>query len=477
MNASNPSLPSSVGADGSTNGTAEQDFTGHDTICAVATAPGGAIGIVRISGLRAIEFANRIFSADLSHAQGYSVHYGRLRDLDDALATVFRAPHSYTGEDSVEFSCHGSSFILEQVCRLLCREGCRMANPGEFTQRAFLNGKMDLAQAEAVADLIATRTNAQHRMAISQLRGTFSRHIDTLYERLLRLTSLMELELDFADHEDLEFADRTEVVSLTDETICAVTSLADSFATGNAIKDGVRVAIVGPTNAGKSTLLNTILHEERAIVSNIHGTTRDTIEDTFIWQGITFRFIDTAGLRNTDDEVERIGIARTHQAIQDAHIVLYLLDASNASAAMVQLQPLIAECTHPHLVVYTKADTIDSQSDIPTEHTDAAPSLLISAITGQGMAELQQWVCTTARTVLHIDTTEMVVTNQRHYDALCSARDALLRVRTSLMQNIPTDLITQDLRQSLHHLATITHREITSDTVLQNIFRHFCIGK
>ncbi|MCF0184268.1 MAG: tRNA uridine-5-carboxymethylaminomethyl(34) synthesis GTPase MnmE [Bacteroidaceae bacterium] len=497
-----------------------------DTICAIATAPGGAIGIVRISGARAVEVADMVFSASLTDAAPYTVRYGRIVDggtlIDSALATVFRAPHSYTGEDSVELACHGSAYVLAEVCRSLIAHGCRQAEPGEFTQRAFLNGKMDLAQAEAVADLIASRTRAQHTMAMSQLRGTFSRHIDHLHDRLLHLTTLMELELDFSDHEELEFADRSELRSLTDEILATVTRLADSFATGNAIKEGVRVAIVGPTNAGKSTLLNAILHEERAIVSDIHGTTRDTIEDTFVWQGITFRFIDTAGLRHTTDTVERIGIDRTHRTIAEAQIVLFLVDSATADRDLAALAPTIQSCPHPHLILLTKADKANSNapqeyqtkqnaqqehqtiSYAPQEHQtkqnapqmpqSTSPSsprlggarggqgvarggLSISALTGEGLDQLEQWVCDTARQTLRIDGTDLIVSNLRHHEALLAARDALLRVRDGLATTLPTDLVSQDLRDALHHLATITHRTITPDTVLHNVFRHFCIGK
>ena len=493
----------------------------EDTICAIATATGGAIGIVRVSGPQAIDIAGTVFSAPLADASPYTAHYGNIvsdgATIDTAIATVFRAPRSYTGEDSVELSCHGSQYILSQVCRTLIAHGCRQAEPGEFTRRAFLNGKMDLAQAEAVADLIASRTHAQHTMAMSQLRGTFSRHIDSLHERLLHLTTLMELELDFADHEELEFADRTQLNALTDEILDTVTRLADSFATGNAIKEGIRVAIAGPTNAGKSTLLNAILHEDRAIVSSIHGTTRDTIEDTFVWQGITFRFIDTAGLRTTDDPIEQIGINRTLQTIANAHIVLFLIDINTAHTDLPLLAPTIQSCTHPHLIIYTKADThshptpqasetkpypIQQTSEtmsspapqtsetkpypIPqTSETMSTPApqasetmpLRISALTGDGLDTLQQWVCDTARRTLHLDAPDLVVSNIRHHSALRSVRDALQRVRDALRSELPTDLVTQDLRDALHHLATITHRTITPDAVLANIFKNFCIGK
>ena len=305
------------------------------TICALATAPGGAIGIIRISGPQSLEILSRIFTKDLTQAQPNTVHYGHIVEsveisspqvIDEVLVSVFRAPHSYTGEDSAEISCHGSRYILNKVLELLIQNGCRMANPGEFTQRAYLNGKMDLTQAEAVADLIASTNQATHQMALSQLRGHFSSKLAQLREQLLKLTSLLELELDFSDHEDLEFADRSELMNLAKEIDNRVTHLAKSFEAGQALKQGIPVAIVGKTNVGKSTLLNALLKDDRAIVSDIHGTTRDTIEDTIDIQGVTFRFIDTAGIRQTQDTVEQIGIERTFAAIDKAKIVLWIID-------------------------------------------------------------------------------------------------------------------------------------------------------
>ena len=301
-----------------------------DTICALATAPGGAIGIIRISGPQALEILSHVFTKDVSHAQPNTIHYGHIKDgaemIDEVMVSLFRAPHSYTGEDSVEISCHGSRYILNKVLALLIENGCRQANPGEFTQRAFLNGKMDLSQAEAVADLIASTNRATHQIAMSQLRGNFSSQLAQLREQLLKLTSLLELELDFSDHEDLEFADRSELLELTKTIDNHITRLAHSFETGQALKQGIPVAIVGKTNVGKSTLLNALLKDDRAIVSDIHGTTRDTIEDTIDIQGVTFRFIDTAGIRQTSDEVEQIGISRTYAAIDKARIVLWMVD-------------------------------------------------------------------------------------------------------------------------------------------------------
>ena len=302
-----------------------------DTICALATAPGGAIGIVRISGNETLEILSRVFTKDLTNAQPNTIHYGHIKNgeetIDEVLVSVFRAPHSYTGEESAEISCHGSRYILNKVLALLIANGCRQAGPGEFTQRAYLNGKMDLSQAEAVADLIASTNQATHQIAMSQLRGHFSSKLAQLREQLLKLTSLLELELDFSDHEDLEFADRSELMDLTKTIDNHITRLAKSFETGQALKQGIPVAIVGKTNVGKSTLLNRLLKDDRAIVSDVHGTTRDTIEDTIDINGITFRFIDTAGIRQTQDEVEQIGITRTYAAIDKARIVLWLIDA------------------------------------------------------------------------------------------------------------------------------------------------------
>ncbi|MBO4487667.1 MAG: tRNA uridine-5-carboxymethylaminomethyl(34) synthesis GTPase MnmE, partial [Bacteroidaceae bacterium] len=297
-----------------------------DTICALATAVGGAIGIIRISGAQSLEILSCIFSKDLRQAEPNTIHYGHIGNIDEVLVSIFRSPHSYTGEDCVEISCHGSRYILNKVVDLLIEHGCRMAEPGEFTQRAFLNGKMDLSQAEAVADLIASTNKATHQIAMSQLRGNFSSELSNLRQQLLRLTSLLELELDFSDHEDLEFADRTELLLLTKEIDNRVSTLAHSFETGQALKNGIPVAIVGKTNVGKSTLLNRLLHEDRAIVSDIHGTTRDTIEDTIDIDGITFRFIDTAGLRQTDDHIENLGIERSMAAANRARIIIMMTE-------------------------------------------------------------------------------------------------------------------------------------------------------
>ena len=328
----------------------------NDTICALATAPGGAIGIIRISGPQALEILSRVFTKDVSAAPANTIHYGHIKNgaeiVDEVMASLFRAPHSYTGEDSVEISCHGSRYILNKVLNLLIAEGCRQAGPGEFTQRAYLNGKMDLSQAEAVADLIASTNQATHQIAMSQLRGHFSSKLAQLREQLLKLTSLLELELDFSDHEDLEFADRSELMELTKTIDNHITHLSNSFETGQAIKQGIPVAIVGKTNVGKSTLLNRLLKDDRAIVSDVHGTTRDTIEDTIDIKGITFRFIDTAGIRQTQDEVEQIGITRTYAAIDKARIVLWLIDSEPSTK---EINDLLQRADNKKLIVIKKA--------------------------------------------------------------------------------------------------------------------------
>ena len=340
----------------------------NDTICAPATAMGGAIGIIRVSGEQAIEIASSIFSSDLTKTEPNTIHYGHIASsgetIDEVLVSVFRAPHSYTGEDSVEISCHGSRYILNKVLELLAQQGCRMANPGEFTQRAYLNGKMDLSQAEAVADLIASTNKATHQMALSQLRGGISSELAVLREKLLKLTSLLELELDFSDHEDLEFADRSELLELAKNIDNKVTNLAKSFEVGQAIKNGIPVAIVGKTNVGKSTLLNRLLRDDRAIVSDVHGTTRDTIEDTIDINGITFRFIDTAGLRETTDTVEKIGIERTYAAIEKAQIVLWIIDQEPREEEIRDVQ---ARCKDKKLlVIHNKVDLIGNNSQLST---------------------------------------------------------------------------------------------------------------
>ena len=445
-----------------------------DTICALATAPGGAIGIVRISGNETLEILSRVFTKDLTNAQPNTIHYGHIKNgeetIDEVLVSVFRAPHSYTGEESAEISCHGSRYILNKVLALLIANGCRQAGPGEFTQRAYLNGKMDLSQAEAVADLIASTNQATHQIAMSQLRGHFSSKLAQLREQLLKLTSLLELELDFSDHEDLEFADRSELMDLTKTIDNHITRLAKSFETGQALKQGIPVAIVGKTNVGKSTLLNRLLKDDRAIVSDVHGTTRDTIEDTIDINGITFRFIDTAGIRQTQDEVEQIGITRTYAAIDKARIVLWLIDAE---PSIEEINDIIQRTENKKLIIIkNKADKADNNS----YNLLNRPFITISAKFGTGIEELEQAIYEAAN-IPALTENDIIVTNARHYDALVRAHDSIQRVIDGLQMQLSGDLLSEDLRQALDTLAEITGGQITPNEVLGNIFKNFCVGK
>ena len=468
----------------------------EDTICALATAPGGALGIVRVSGPRAVESVAPLFHARSSRPLGTTeagrATFGEIRDddgmlVDEVVVTLYRAPHSYTGEDSVEISCHGSTYILQTVLRLLNAHGCRPARPGEYTQRAFLNGKMDLSQAEAVADLIAARSAATHRMAINQMRGGYSRELQNLRERLLHLTSLLELELDFSDHEDLQFADRSELQRLTDEIDAKISRLTASFRLGNALKRGIPVSIVGQTNAGKSTLLNALLNEERAIVSSVSGTTRDAIEATKTLGGVTFRFIDTAGIRHTDDEVESIGIRLAFQKTEQADIVLWLIDAGCAAGQYDSLAPrLLPLCRDKQLLVLlNKADTLDAAAlndALATlgarfardgAHPRGVLPLSAKARTGLDALETALTRCIDLDALRH---DEPVIANERHYEALNAALGAIRRVARGLHGRLPADLLSEDLRECIHHLSEIVG-EIHSDAILENIFKHFCIGK
>ena len=445
-----------------------------ETICALATATGGAIGIIRISGPKSLEILSHVFSKEISNAQPNTIHYGNIKDgtevVDEVLVSVFRAPHSYTGEDSVEISCHGSRYILNKVLALLIANGCRQAGPGEFTQRAYLNGKMDLSQAEAVADLIASTNQATHQIAMSQLRGHFSSKLAQLREQLLKLTSLLELELDFSDHEDLEFADRSELLELAKTIDNHVNSLAYSFQTGQALKQGIPVAIMGKTNVGKSTLLNRLLKDDRAIVSDVHGTTRDTIEDTIDINGITFRFIDTAGIRQTQDEVEQIGITRTYAAIDKARIVLWLIDAEPSTE---DISDILQRTKNKKLIVIkNKADKADSNS----YNSLKLPFITISAKFGTGIYELEQAIYEAAD-IPALTENDIIVTNARHYDALVRAHDSIQRVIDGLQIQLSGDLLSEDLRQALDTLAEITGGQITPNEVLGNIFKNFCVGK
>jgi tRNA modification GTPase len=456
----------------------------NPTICAIATAPGGAIGIIRISGSEALTIADRIFrpvgsNAPLADRKPYTLAFGNIVNaenevVDEVLVSIFHAPHSYTGENSVEISCHGSAYILQQVMFLLTQNGCIPASPGEFTQRAFLNGKMDLSQAEAVADLISATNKATHDMALSQLKGHFSNELSDLRAHLLKLTSLLELELDFSDHEELEFADRSELYTLACDIHQRLASLVRSFEVGNALKNGIPVAIVGKTNVGKSTLLNHLLHEEKAIVSDVHGTTRDFIEDTTIINGIQFRFVDTAGIRTTDDVVENIGIERTYQKLQEAKIVLWLIDQQPTEAEIDDIKERVAD--KKLIIVRNKIDKNTAHSTFNIQHSTFT-TVDISAKYGTNIPVLEQLIVEAAD-IPQLSESDIVITSARHYSALLLADESLQRVIDSMNLGLSGDLLAEDLRIVIDHLAEITGEErITPQETLQNIFTHFCIGK
>ena len=463
----------------------------EECICALATPAGGAIGIIRLSGNNAITITDQVFTAangkSLADAKPNTIHYGEIKDkngntIDDVMVSVFKAPHSYTGEDSTEISCHGSRYILQQVMQCLIQAGCRHAQPGEYTRRAFMNGKMDLSQAEAVADLIASTNKATHQMALSQLKGHFSSELTLLREKLLKMTSLLELELDFSDHEELEFADRSELRALAAEIEKKITTLAHSFETGNALKQGVPVAIVGKTNVGKSTLLNRLLHEEKAIVSNIHGTTRDVIEDTTLIDGITFRFIDTAGIRKTDDVVENIGIERTYQKMEEAKIVIWLLDDQPSASEIAEMKQ--KNQGKKLLVVFNKMDKLENDKlafdkfthSFGSDSSEAESPLFISARTGENVSSLEQ-ALVKAADIPEITENDVIITSARHYDALLRAQASLSRVLESMEVGMSGDIIAEDLKMVLEELGEITGGQISSQETLNNIFKHFCIGK
>lgn len=443
----------------------------HDTIVAPATAPGGAIAVVRVSGARALALCDTLFRGrtPLAEAAGYTVHYGRIADgdrtVDDVLAAVFRTPHSYTGEDAVEISCHGSSYIVSEILRLLIAAGARMASPGEFTVRAYLAGKLDLAQAEAVGDLVAASSQAAHALASNQMRGGYSAALAALRDRLLHLTALLELELDFAE-EEVEFADRRELRQTMRDIAREIDRLRESFALGNAIKEGVAVAIVGRPNVGKSTLLNRLLNEERALVSEIPGTTRDPIEATLNLDGILYRFIDTAGLRTTDDAIERMGIERAYASVARTQIVLQVFDAADPAVETLDLRP--DQC---RILIANKLDRMDPAA-APVSLPDGA--LPLSAREGRGMEQLLERL-RAAVDASALDDGRTIVSNSRHYEALHHARTALDAALGGL-ETLPSDLLGEEIRQAIFHLGTITG-EITTDEVLGQIFSKFCIGK
>jgi len=469
------------------------------TICAQASASGpGAVSIIRLSGANSLTILDNIFrpasgSSGMASRPGYKMVYGTLFDpacgdtVDEVLVSVFHAPHSYTGEESAEIYCHGSDYIVSCILRLLIAAGARMAAPGEFTQRAFLNGKLDLAQAEAVADLIASESKAAHDVALQQLKGGFSSELKQMRSELVDIVALMELELDFSE-EDVEFADRTRLRSLVDAVQSHIRSLTDSFAYGNAIKNGVPVAIVGATNTGKSTLLNAILGEERAIVSDIAGTTRDTIEDTVVLNGIRFRFIDTAGIRETSETIEQIGISRSWQKMKEASVVLLVLDGGHPETFRASISDMLSHLTESPrarqtVVLINKSDIVENADalienvkSLTSDNVAKCDVMAVSAKNRSGLEQLSALIAEGQKSLKTSTGSATTVTNLRHYEALVSAQEALTRVRTGLDTTLSTELIAEDIRMALYHIGTITG-EVTPDEILGTVFGRFCIGK
>ncbi len=464
----------------------------EETICAIATGRGGALGIIRVSGPNAIINTDKIFiPADkthklLSERKAYTISYGHITNkdgeiIDEVLVSLFRAPHSYTGENCTEISCHDSEYILKQIMQMLIDNGCRAANPGEFTQRAFLNGKMDLSQAEAVADLIASSSKATHRIAMNQMRGNFSHELRTLRDKLLHLTSLIELELDFSDHEDLEFADRKELKETSLQISTVISKLINSFSLGNAIKNGIPVAIIGETNAGKSTLLNTLSGDDRAIVSDIDGTTRDVIEDTININGTTFRFIDTAGIRETHDTIEAMGIERSFKALNKAEIVILMYDLQRKDNFLDFYEKIHQHLINKQVILAMNKCDIVPESDIKIPEIIKISSnihwhtITISAKSGTNIEQLRNMLSELS-CIPETSNNDIIITNVRHYEALTKALNAINHVEYGLTTSLTGDLIAQDLRECLFHLNDILG-EVTTDEILHNIFKHFCIGK
>ena len=453
----------------------------HHTICAMATASGGAMGVIRVSGDNAIAIVDKTFvpasKQSLQDAKAQSVLYGYIQAedrmvIDEVLVSVFRAPHSYTGEDTVEISCHGSAYIIKEVLERLIRLGCRQALPGEFTQRAFLNGKMDLSQAEAVADLISSTNKVTHQLALGQLRGHFSDELRALRDKLLKITSLIELELDFSD-QDVTFANREELLQLAQHIKEKITRLAQSFQTGRALKSGVSVAIVGKTNVGKSTLLNRLLKEERAIVSEIHGTTRDVIEDTMQIRGVTFRFIDTAGIRETNDKIESLGIERTYRKLSEAAIVIWMIDASPTFS---EIQEMEARVKGKKLIVV--ANKMDEKEVVLADYPwTIQPTFLAVSAKYNRNIDLLEATIYHAADIPEIHENDVIVTNARHYEALLHAQESIGRVIEGIVTGLSGDLLSEDLRQCIHQLSEITGGTITTSDVLNSIFKDFCVGK
>ncbi len=464
----------------------------QNTIVALATPSGaGAVSIIRMSGVNAINIAAEVFQSvsgkDITKQKTHTIHLGTIAEdgkiYDQVLLSIFKNPNSYTGENVIEISCHGSTFIQQQIIQLLLRKGCRMAQAGEFTLRAFLNGKLDLSQAEAVADLISSDNEASHQIAMQQMRGGFSSEISKLREELLNFASLIELELDFAE-EDVEFADRTQFHELLNRIEFVLKRLIDSFAVGNVIKNGIPVAIVGEPNVGKSTLLNALLNEERAIVSEIAGTTRDTIEDELVIDGIGFRFIDTAGIRETQDIIEGIGIKKTFEKIEQAQVVLYLVDSfqfseSSMNSFKIEIEKIKNQFPlKPLIVVVNKVDLISSDQKLELPHQLEnlnVKQILLSAKNKEGIDELKNQLLSFVNTGA-LRNNETIVTNTRHYDSLLKALEEVQKVKFGLQSNIPSDLMAIDIRQALYYFGEITG-EVTNDELLGNIFANFCIGK
>lgn len=466
-------------------------YRAEETVCAPATSGGGAIAVIRISGPQSLTITEKIFfpfasGIRITEQKGYRIIYGEIRyegkTIDNVLLSIFRSPHSYTGEDSCEISCHASSWIQQKILEALIKNGALAASPGEFTQRAFLNGKLDLSQAEAVADLVASESEAAHRIAMSQLKGAFSDKIKSLRKELLHFTSLIELELDFGE-EDVEFADRKQLTEIVARVLSMAHDLASSFSLGNAVKNGIPVVIAGSPNTGKSTLLNYLLNEEKAIVSEIPGTTRDAIEDVVIIDGIQFRFVDTAGIRVTDDIIENLGINRTREKIGNAFLVLLVIDINEGSSKAndilesIRLQP---ENINKKLIILANKTDIATKENIEDirENINTFPGdslVFISAKTGEGLDKLKT-VLIESVAGPGINTENIIITNIRHYEALLQVMESLTRVEEGLNNNLQEDLIALDIRQAIHYLGEITG-EITTDEILDSIFSNFCIGK